>query len=38
VVHVDKDNKIVQIGNDPAEGHTPGIMRPPYALNNAALN
>ena len=29
VVHVDQDNKIVQIGNDPAEGMTPGLMRPP---------
>ncbi|WP_423182609.1 aspartate 1-decarboxylase [Arthrobacter sp. NyZ413] len=38
VVHVDKDNKIVQLGDDPAEGHTPGLMRPPHALNNAALN
>lgn len=35
VVHVDRDNKIVQIGNDPAEGHTPGLMRPPFALTNA---
>ena len=38
VVHVDQDNKIVQIGNDPAEGMTPGLMRPPHSLNNAALN
>ena len=38
VVHVDQDNKIVQIGNDPAEGMTPGLMRPPHALNNAVLN
>ena len=37
VVHVDKDNKIVQLGNDPAEGHTAGLMRPPFALNNASL-
>lgn len=37
VIHVDKDNKIVQVGNDPAECHTPGLMRPPFALNNAAL-
>jgi aspartate 1-decarboxylase len=37
VVHVDQDNRIVQIGNDPAEGHTPGLMRPPHALNNAVL-
>jgi aspartate 1-decarboxylase len=38
VVHVDQDNRIVQIGHDPAEAHTPGIMRPPHALDNAALN
>lgn len=38
VVHVDKANKIVQLGSDPAEGVTPGIMRPPHALNNARLN
>lgn len=31
VVHVDQDNRILQIGNDPAEGHTPGLVRPPYA-------
>lgn len=38
VVHVDKANKIVQLGSDPAEGVTPGVMRPPHALNNARLN
>jgi aspartate 1-decarboxylase len=38
VVHVDRDNKIIQLGNDPAEGITPGLMRPPHALNNSALN
>ena len=38
VVHVDKDNKVVQIGNDPAESHTAGLLRPPHALNNATLN
>ena len=37
VVHVDRDNRIIQLGNDPAEGLTPGMMRPPFALNNAAL-
>ncbi|MBE4718447.1 aspartate 1-decarboxylase [Pseudarthrobacter sp. AB1] len=37
VVHVDQDNRIIQLGNDPAEGLTPGLMRPPFALNNAAL-
>jgi aspartate 1-decarboxylase len=35
---VDTDNRIVQIGNDPAEGHTPGLLRPPHALDNASLN
>ncbi|MDD1476321.1 aspartate 1-decarboxylase [Arthrobacter sp. H16F315] len=38
VVHVDKDNNIVQIGTDPAEAHTPGTMRPPFALDNATLS
>ncbi len=38
VVHVDRANKLVQLGSDPAEGITPGIMRPPHALNNAQLN
>jgi aspartate 1-decarboxylase len=38
VVHVDRANKIVQLGSDPAEGVTPGLMRPPHALNNAGLN
>lgn len=38
VVHVDKNNKIIQLGNDPAEGLTPGLMRPPFALNNASLS
>ena len=37
VVHVDQNNRIIQLGNDPAEGITPGMMRPPFALNNAAL-
>lgn len=35
VVHVDQDNKILRLGNDPAEGLTPGTLRPPYALSNA---
>jgi aspartate 1-decarboxylase len=38
VVHVDRNNRIIQLGNDPAEGLTPGLMRPPFALNNSALN
>ena len=37
VVHVDQNNRIIQLGNDPAEGIAPGMMRPPFALNNAAL-
>lgn len=37
VVHVDQNNKMLQLGNDPAEGLTPGLLRPPHALNNAAL-
>ena len=37
VVHVDENNRMIQLGNDPAEGLTPGMMRPPFALNNAAL-
>ncbi|MDQ0691349.1 aspartate 1-decarboxylase [Arthrobacter sp. W4I7] len=37
VVHVNQDNKVIQLGNDPAEGLTPGLLRPPYALNNATL-
>jgi aspartate 1-decarboxylase len=36
VVHVDKDNSVVQLGNDPAEGLTPGLMRPPHAMNREA--
>lgn len=37
VVHVDQDNRVISLGNDPAEGLTPGMMRPPFALNNATL-
>jgi aspartate 1-decarboxylase len=37
VVHVDGNNRIIQLGNDPAEGLTPGMMRPPFALNNATV-
>jgi aspartate 1-decarboxylase len=35
VVHVDENNRVIQLGNDPAEGLTPGLLRPPFALNNA---
>jgi aspartate 1-decarboxylase len=34
VVHVDENNRVIRLGNDPAEGLTPGLLRPPYALNN----
>lgn len=37
VVHVDADNRIIQLGTDPAEGITPGLVRPPHALDNSAL-
>ena len=37
VVHVDEDNRVIQLGNDPAEGLTPGVVRPPFALNNATV-
>lgn len=36
VVHVDQHNRILQLGNDPAEGLTPGLIRPPFALNSSA--
>ncbi|MGW6172646.1 aspartate 1-decarboxylase [Arthrobacter sp. NPDC055138] len=32
VVHVDADNKIVELGSDPAESVNEGLMRPPYAV------
>src|SRR5687768_7831903 len=35
VVHVDQRNRITQLGSDPAESITPGLMRPPFALNDA---
>jgi aspartate 1-decarboxylase len=37
VVHVDENNHVIQLGNDPAEGLTPGVVRPPFALNNATV-
>lgn len=37
VVHVDENNRILQIGKDPAEGLTPGLLRPPFAVGYAAL-
>jgi aspartate 1-decarboxylase len=38
IVHVDQHNRILQLGTDPAEGVTPGLVRPPFALNNSAVN
>jgi aspartate 1-decarboxylase len=37
VVHVDAKNKIVELGTDPADGVTPGLTRPPFAIH-AHLN
>lgn len=37
VVHVDEQNRILQLGNDPAEGITHGVVRPPFALNNSSV-
>lgn len=33
VVHVDRLNRKIQLGSDPAEALTPGLIRPPFALN-----
>jgi aspartate 1-decarboxylase len=35
VVHVDEHNKVLHLGNDPAEGITPGLVRPPHALKTS---
>ena len=32
VVHVDRDNRIVSIGDDPAEALTPDVSTPPFAV------
>jgi aspartate 1-decarboxylase len=32
VVHVDADNRIIELGSDPAEALTPGMLRPPFAV------
>lgn len=37
VVHVDVDNKVIQLGNNPAEALTSDLLSPPFALSNAAL-
>jgi aspartate 1-decarboxylase len=38
VVHVDQHNRIIHLGDDPAESATPGLMRPPFAWNNFTVN
>jgi aspartate 1-decarboxylase len=38
VVHVNQSNKILQVGDDPAEGLTPGLIRPPFAMNHSTAN
>lgn len=37
VVHVNQHNELIQVGNDPAHGLTPGLLRPPYALKCTEL-
>lgn len=37
VVHVDENNRILQLGKDPPEGLTSGLLRPPFAVSYAAL-
>ncbi len=38
VVHVDADNRIVELGSDPAEALTAGVERPPFALDHSAVS
>ena len=38
VVHVDRHNRIVRLGKDPAEGISPVLMRPPFAVPNCSMN
>ena len=33
IVHVDADNRITDLGSDPAEALTEGVLRPPHALH-----
>ncbi|MGJ3401997.1 aspartate 1-decarboxylase [Glutamicibacter sp. Je.9.36] len=35
VVHVDGDNKIIHLGDDPAEAVAAGVQTPPHALLNS---
>lgn len=34
VVHVDENNKVIHLGNDPAEGLAPGLLRAPRAVTS----
>jgi aspartate 1-decarboxylase len=34
IVHVDQRNVIAEVGNDPAEALTPGLVSPPFALHH----
>ncbi|MET3934625.1 aspartate 1-decarboxylase [Arthrobacter sp. OAP107] len=36
-VHVDQDNRVIEPGHDHAKGPVPGLLRPPPALNDAAI-
>jgi aspartate 1-decarboxylase len=38
IVHVDKHNRILQLGNDPAEGVALGLVRPPFALTTNSVS
>ena len=38
VVHVDADNRIVELGSDPAEAITGDVERPPFALDNTTVS
>jgi aspartate 1-decarboxylase len=33
VVHVNAENEVIELGTDPAEGLTPGLVRPPFAIH-----
>lgn len=37
VVHVDKSNRTVHLGEDPAESRVPGLLRPPHALTKLSV-
>lgn len=35
VVHLDPNNRVIQLSNDTAESISSGLMRPPFALSNS---